>query len=73
MTQTDPRLAALRRKHGSMWRIIYVVEGFDDPFEELVGGKHSKPFATTLSKIILSRRLGVKRKHIHLVSAEREG
>ena len=66
------QLARLRRK-GPIWRIVFVVEGFDETFEVFASGRLSKPFATEYAKQNLAKQLKAKRKHVHVQSIRKEG
>ncbi len=72
MKQTSPELAAMRRLHGHAWKLTYVVEGFDEPFEKYVGGQHSKHFAKVVARIEIGRELNIAEDFIHLQSIVRD-
>lgn len=66
MSPTNPQLAELRRRHGGTWLLVFVVEGFDETFEQHVGVKHSQNFALLAARNVLSTQLGIPKKFIHL-------
>lgn len=72
MDEALKRLARWRRQGRGIWRISYIVEGFDDEFVLVYPGKYSRRAAVYMGKVELARSLDCKRKHVHLKTANRE-
>lgn len=74
--RTDPRLAKMRRRHGT-YHVIYIVEGFDEFFHIKVartrwGFKVSKHFVEAFVKLHASQEHQCGKKHVHIVSIEED-
>ncbi len=76
MSKNDPvaerELAKWRRQGKGVWRLTFVVEGYDDEVIHLLPGKLSQRFASRVAAQSIAFDLKVKRCYIILQSIVKE-